>query len=81
MPFLDDDDPLDEFPSGDGVADTRATVACPYCGAAVGIVLDPGSGGAQQYVEDCEVCCRPWLVSVRYSGEGHADVEVRALDE
>jgi hypothetical protein len=79
----DDDDPaLDEdFPLGDGVADTEATVVCPYCGEAVEIALDAGGGASQQYVEDCAVCCQPWRVSVSYDGEGGAYVSVAALDE
>lgn len=71
----------EEFPLGDGTADLDATVDCPYCGASVEITLDPGSGSEQEYVEDCEVCCQPWLVLVRYSDDGHADVTVSALGE
>ena len=73
---------LDEaFPLGDGVADTEATVFCPYCGAEVELVLDPGGAAEQEYVEDCEVCCRPWVVSVRWDGEGAAHVELRSVEE
>ena len=71
----------DEFPLGDGTADTGATVVCPYCGEEVEIVLDPGSGTHQEYVEDCEVCCRPWQVSVTYGPDGAADVQVEMADE
>ena len=70
-------DPLDEeFPLGDGVADLEAEVTCPYCGEACTISLDPGGGAEQDYVEDCQVCCQPWHVSVRYDGEGVASVVV-----
>ena len=68
-----------DFPLGDGTVETEATVLCPYCGEAVVIALDPGSGSVQEYVEDCEVCCQPWAVSVSYH-DGLADVSVRALD-
>jgi hypothetical protein len=75
------DEPLDaDFPLGDGTADTGATVRCPYCGEAVEIVLDPGSGSRQAYVEDCEVCCRPWEITVAYADDGSAAVEVAAAD-
>jgi hypothetical protein len=78
---FDDDDPLDaDFPLGDGTADTGATVTCPYCGEAVEIVLDPGSGPRQAYVEDCEVCCRPWEVTVAYADDGSAEVDVAPAD-
>jgi Cysteine-rich CPXCG len=71
----------EEFPLGDGTADTSADVFCPYCAAPVEIVLDPGSGSMQEYVEDCEVCCQPWRVVVHYGEDGSADVEISALSE
>jgi hypothetical protein len=70
----------EEFPLGDGSADTSATVTCPYCGAPVEVTLDPGSGASQEYVEDCEFCCQPWQVSVRYDRTGAAEVSLVALD-
>jgi hypothetical protein len=82
MPLPDEIEDLDEdFPLGDGAADTDAVVYCPYCNESVEISLDPGSGPTQQYVEDCEVCCQPWTVSVQYRADGGADVSVTALDE
>ena len=60
--------------------DDVALVSCPYCGESVELLLDPGSGGRQSYVEDCEVCCQPWLVRVRYDRRGRARVEVDAAD-
>ena len=77
---VDDDGLDDEFPAGDGTADADAVITCPYCGESIEIVLDAGSGARQDYVEDCEVCCQPWQVSVQYAADGHADVEVTALD-
>lgn len=78
----DDDADLDEaFPLGDGVADLTALVHCPYCGEPVEIALDPGSGSTQEYVEDCQVCCQPWRVSVQYDEAGGADVSVSPEDE
>lgn len=73
---------LDEdFPLGDGTADTEATVFCPYCGESVVIALDPGGGPVSEYVEDCEVCCRPWDVRVQYHTDGTAQVSVTAADD
>jgi len=69
-----------EFPIGDGTAETEAIVQCPHCGEANEIALDPGSGSDQEYVEDCQVCCRPWLMYVRYTRDGSAVVEVYASD-
>ena len=70
-----------EFPLGDGTADLEAVVECPYCGESIEITLDPGSGGQQEYVEDCQVCCQPWQVSVQYDDEGRAVVSVMPLTE
>lgn len=73
-----EEDELDEeFPLGDGTVETTATVFCPYCGEINEIGLDPGSGSEQDYVEDCQVCCRAWHVSVVYQPDGSAEVSVQ----
>jgi len=72
-----DDDIEDADPDGarrEVVLQTEAEVDCPFCGEASVIRLDPGGGDAQDYVEDCPVCCRPWRVSVRYDDAGAARV-------
>jgi hypothetical protein len=80
--FFDDfDDPDEEFPLGDGTADTEGDVRCPYCGEINTIALDPGSGSSQEYIEDCQVCCQPWRVLVTYRADGGADVHVEAIDD
>jgi hypothetical protein len=75
------DDPNEDFPLGDGTVDTEATVVCPYCGEENEIALDPGSGESQEYIEDCQVCCRPWRVVVSYEGTGEVHVHVEASDD
>ena len=85
MDFRDmweDDDSLEEaFPLGDGNAETAVRAECPCCGAPVEISLDPGGGSNQEYVEDCEVCCRPWIVRVRYQDDGSANVDLTPADD
>jgi hypothetical protein len=81
MVDFQDDDLDDEFPLGDGSAETEATVLCPYCGEPNEIALDAGSGAAQDYVEDCQVCCRPWRVTVYYNDAGGAEVAAVPLDD
>ena len=79
---MHEDDSTDmDSPEEDIVADSEATVRCPYCGETVEIAIDPDGGEAQEYVEDCEICCRPWQVSVHYDVEGRAEVSVSPLDE
>ena len=58
-----------------------ASVSCPYCGESIEMSLDPAGGTAQEYVEDCEVCCRPWAVRVIVDGHGQSTVSVSALDD
>ena len=36
-----------------------------------------GDPAEQDYVEDCQVCCRPMLVSVRYANDGGLEVSLR----
>jgi hypothetical protein len=79
---LEDADPLEEeFPLGDGTADSEAVVTCPYCGEENEIALDPGSGPAQEYIEDCQVCCRPWRVLVDYDDHGTASARIEPADD
>ena len=52
-------------------------VTCPYCGEEIEIYLEPEIRGS--LVQDCEVCCNPWLVRIswddgeRYVTIGRAD--------
>lgn len=33
-------------------------ITCPYCGEKIELIIDC-SIAEQDYIEDCEVCCRP----------------------
>lgn len=48
----------------------QQVVNCPYCGEAIEVLIDEEEVG-QQYIEDCQVCCRPitFLVSTDFSGQ------------
>jgi len=70
----------DELPLEASDLATEAEILCPYCGEIVVISIDPGGGEAQEYVQDCEVCCRPWLVQLNYNTAGAFDLSVQALD-
>ena len=69
----DDLDGLGDEP--DGALEDEAEVTCPHCGELVMIVLDRSGGTDQDYIQDCDVCCRPWHVQVHYAA-GAADVTV-----
>lgn len=52
---------------------------CPYCGESVQALLDL-SGGDQQYIEDCSVCCRPIVFDLRTDGVDWT-LDVRTEDD
>ncbi|MBD5779144.1 CPXCG motif-containing cysteine-rich protein [Pelagicoccus sp. NFK12] len=57
------------------------TVACPYCGEAVGVVINC-TLTSQEFVEDCQVCCRPIQFSVMVDEDGEiVDLQARSEDE
>jgi hypothetical protein len=47
--------------------DDSYSVSCPYCGEEVEIYLEPDVQGS--FVQDCEVCCNPWMVRVSVEGD------------
>jgi hypothetical protein len=55
-------------------------VDCPYCGEPISVIVDH-SLGEQEYVEDCQVCCRPMVVSVSIGADGSATVSARYENE
>ena len=42
-------------------------VTCPYCGEMVEIYVEPDLRGT--FIQDCEVCCKPWRVRVYRDGD------------
>ena len=59
---------------------TEQPVSCPYCGETITVLID-GSLPEQNYVEDCQVCCRPIVFDVCVDFDGDASVSVRAENE
>ena len=57
---------------------TPCTIDCPYCGEAIEILVD-ASIPSQQYIEDCQVCCRPITLDVAIDTDG--EPQVRASGE
>ena len=57
--------------------DDEFLIQCPYCGEEVEVHLEPDVMGT--LVQDCEVCCNPWLL--RLSGAaGARRVDVARAD-
>jgi hypothetical protein len=53
-----------------------ALLQCPHCWEQIEIVVDC-SLETQEYVEDCDVCCSPMVISVTSTDEGTIDVDAR----
>jgi len=44
------------------------------------MLLDLSSGG-ENYIEDCEVCCRPIEIDARQEGNGELHFEARSIEQ
>lgn len=53
-------------------------IDCPYCGESIDVFIDT-SELPQQYIEDCQVCCRPINFDVSEDLDG--DIMVRISHE
>lgn len=57
--------------------ETSEPIECPYCGQAFELAIYT-SAGSQQFITDCEVCCRPFEVFAECEAGEIVSVEVRA---
>ena len=57
-----------------------ASIECPYCGESLEVSIDTSSG-SHEYIEDCQVCCKPIVFRVRVGPDGEARIEVRSEDD
>lgn len=58
----------------------ETTVHCPYCGEPITVLLEPMDED-QEYIEDCQVCCRPMVMEVSVALNGEMTLSVRAEHE
>ena len=58
----------------------EVTVQCPYCWEQFSLLID-ASVESQEYVEDCEVCCRPIDFAIEIDEEDQAVVQARLQHE
>lgn len=59
---------------------SEKSIGCPYCGESIDILID-SSDTDQQYIEDCQVCCKPINFLVSESSNGELSVNVYSDDE
>ena len=49
---------------------------CPYCGENISLLID-SSIENQEYVEDCQVCCSPILISVNIDYNENISIDIK----
>jgi hypothetical protein len=54
------------------MASGNAGYQCAGCGEWNETVVDESAGSRQSYVEDCQVCCKPNLLDIRWSASDKA---------
>ena len=57
--------------------DEAFVVVCPYCGEEVEVFIEADVTGS--FVQDCEVCCNPWQLTITRDRYGDPDVRVERL--
>ena len=58
----------------------ESRVQCPYCWERFTVLID-ASVELQEYVEDCEVCCRPIDFVIEVDDRGAATIQARSQQE
>lgn len=55
-------------------------IHCPYCGEPFTVLVD-GSVAQQKYTEDCQVCCRPMIMTVHVDANDACHLQVSREDD
>lgn len=55
-------------------------IQCPYCGEQIEVLVD-WSITTQEYVEDCQVCCKPMTLSITIDDGRGAQIDARPETE
>ncbi|WNO10027.1 CPXCG motif-containing cysteine-rich protein [Teredinibacter sp. KSP-S5-2] len=58
----------------------EVTDYCPYCGEKITLLVD-ASNTEQNYIEDCEVCCRPINIHIEVSSDGNINLSLAHENE
>lgn len=56
------------------------TIYCPYCGEPQTIIIDVTSGDCN-YIEDCQICCRPIEFDIHVHSDESFELSVRHENE
>jgi DNA replicative helicase MCM subunit Mcm2 (Cdc46/Mcm family) len=55
----------------------EATYICDSCSEEIVVTVDRTAGSDQEYVEDCPVCCRPHVITVRIERDESITLDAR----
>ena len=53
---------------------------CPHCWEPISMLLDSGQS-YQKYIEDCEVCCNPIELEVRFEQEELISFSAESIEQ
>ena len=56
------------------------SISCPYCGEVFEVLIN-SEDSAQEYIEDCQVCCQPMVVLLWTDEDGTPVASLRREDE
>jgi hypothetical protein len=52
---------------------------CPYCWERISMILDSSEENSD-YIEDCEVCCRPIELEFKFRGDNLAMFDAKQME-
>ncbi|HEC58083.1 hypothetical protein LCGC14_1338940 [marine sediment metagenome] len=58
----------------------ETVISCPYCGEQLDVIVEIIEE-SQEYIEDCQVCCRPITFDIITEFDGTYSISVRAENE
>jgi transcription elongation factor Elf1 len=58
----------------------ETSISCPYCGEQLSVTIET-MDESQEYIEDCQVCCRPITFDITVDFNGSSSISVRAENE
>jgi hypothetical protein len=58
----------------------ETTISCPYCGEEINVLIEPLEE-EQEYIEDCQVCCRPIVFHISLQSDGSYTVSVHSEND
>ena len=58
------------------LTEEQVDASCPYCGEPIQLLID-WSIEQQEYIEDCQVCCRPIIIQCSIADGAEPNVFLR----